>query len=86
MPARGWEQGGVHQCRAGQDEAEDERRPGFAGAPVSFLESGPARDPRSVPKPLSVAELWSSCFWNGCDSAGRPLEVAGPKKNRVWIE
>jgi hypothetical protein len=84
MPARGWEQGGVHQCRAGQDE--DERRPGFAGAPVSILESGPARDPRSVPKSLFVAELWSSCFWNGCDSAWRPLEVAGPKKNRVWIE
>lgn len=56
MPARGWEPRGVLQCQAGQDEDEDERRPGFAGAPVSFLESGPARAPRSVPKPLSVAE------------------------------
>jgi hypothetical protein len=40
----------------------------------------------AIPKPLSVAELWSSCLWNGCDSAWRPLEVAGHKKNRMWIE
>ena len=36
MPARGWEQRGVHQRQAGQDEDEDERRPGFAGA-YSFV-------------------------------------------------
>jgi len=28
----------------------------------------------------------SGCFWNACDSAWRPLEVAGHKKNRMWIE